>query len=74
MSTTVFEVKGMTCGHCVNSVTEELTALAGVSDVAIDLVSDGVSTVTVNSSTDLDDAAVQAALSEAGEYQLVGRA
>lgn len=74
MSTTRWQVTGMTCGHCVNSVTEELTSIAGVTVVSIDLVSDGVSTVTVNSSSDLTADAVTSALSEAGEYQLVGQA
>lgn len=64
----------MTCGHCVNSVTEELSALPGVSEVSIDLVSNGTSTVTVNSDAPLDATAVTSALSEAGNYQLVGQA
>ena len=32
-----YTVLGMTCGHCVSSVTEEVTALAGVRDVDVDL-------------------------------------
>lgn len=74
MSTTRWEVTGMTCGHCVNSVTEELTAIPGVSDVDVELVSDGTSTVTVHSATPIDSHAVKAALDEAGDYQLVGQA
>ena len=46
-TSTVYRVEGMTCGHCVKNVTEELTALDGVSDVHIDLVAGGASTVTV---------------------------
>ena len=67
MSTlTTLHVSGMTCGHCVSAVTEELTALAGVTDVAVDLVAGGTSTVIVTSETALDAAAVQAAVDEAG--------
>ena len=32
-----FLVEGMTCSHCVRSVTEEVSAIEGVSDVAVDL-------------------------------------
>jgi copper chaperone len=70
MSTTArYTVTGMTCGHCVGSVTAELTALPGVTDVAVGLVSGGDSTVTVTSERPLDDAAVRAAVDEAG-YQV----
>ena len=37
MSTQTFPVTGLTCGHCVGAVTSELTVLAGVTDVQIDL-------------------------------------
>ena len=40
-----FLVEGMTCAHCVRSVTEEVSAIDGVSDVAVDLHAGGVSTV-----------------------------
>ena len=66
MSTATVNVTGMTCGHCVSAVTQELTQLAGVQDVAVELVPDGTSRVTVTSATPLDDAAVQAAIDEAG--------
>lgn len=64
--TTTFSVDGMTCGHCVQHVTEELTALGGVQDVQIQLVAGGSSPVTVTSEAVLDDAAVAAAVEEAG--------
>ena len=57
----------MTCEHCVASVTEEVGELAGVSAVRVDLASGAV---TVTSDQPLDDAAVRAAVEEAG-YQLV---
>ena len=49
VSTTV-NVSGMTCGHCVSAVSEELKALAGVEKVDIDLNAGGISTVTITSS------------------------
>jgi copper chaperone len=68
-TTTRLPVVGMTCGHCVQAVTSELTALSGVQDVAVELIPDGTSVVTVTSAAPLDDAAVKAALDEAG-YEL----
>ena len=64
-----YPVTGMTCGHCVASVTEEIEELAGVRAVAVDLVASGTSTVTVTSDQPLEDDAVQTAVTEAG-YQL----
>lgn len=66
-----YQVRGMTCGHCVGAVTAELEALEGVSGVAIDLVPQADSTVTVTSSTALTDDAVRDAVQRAG-YELVG--
>ncbi|RWR25082.1 heavy-metal-associated domain-containing protein [Agrococcus lahaulensis] len=65
-----FEVEGMTCGHCVSSVTEELSGLAGVEGVDVALVPGGRSTVTVASDSPLRVEDVRAAVSEAG-YSLV---
>ncbi|MFD4660463.1 heavy-metal-associated domain-containing protein [Kitasatospora sp. NPDC058444] len=67
--TSVFQVKGMTCGHCVTSVTAELKKLDGVEDVAVDLAT---GRVTVGSTRALADSEVAAAVDEAG-YDLVGR-
>ena len=64
--TTTYDVKGMTCAHCVNSVSSELRKLSGVSDVAVDLETGEVS---VTSDDVLDPAAVRAAVDEAG-YEL----
>jgi copper chaperone len=71
MTTQVFKVSGMTCGHCVASVTEEISEIAGVSKVTIELVPEGVSDVSVDSADVLDVEAVRAAIDEAG-YELVG--
>ncbi|WP_461296477.1 heavy-metal-associated domain-containing protein [Streptomyces harbinensis] len=70
MSTTTYRVSGMTCGHCEASVREEISALEGVSEVTAK-ASSGL--VTVVSRAPLDEAAVRAAVDEAG-YELVGRA
>ncbi|HUP86414.1 MAG TPA: cation transporter [Acidimicrobiales bacterium] len=67
MATTTYDVKGMTCGHCVSAVSSEISALAGVSDVAVDLDS---GKVTVTSDAPLEVATVRAAVDEAG-YELV---
>jgi copper chaperone len=61
-----YPVTGMTCGHCVASVTEELEELAGVRGVNVDLVAGGTSTVTITSDRPLTDDVVKAAVAEAG--------
>lgn len=69
-SGTDFFVTGMTCGHCVSSVTEELSALDGVQSVSVQLDAAGASRVTVAADRALDVDAVRAAIDEAG-YSLV---
>ncbi|GLZ79723.1 heavy metal transport/detoxification protein [Actinorhabdospora filicis] len=68
METVTYQVNGMTCGHCEKAVTEEVGAIDGVGEVKVDLTSGHV-TVTGEA---LDDAAVRAAVDEAG-YELAGR-
>ncbi len=69
MSTTsTFTVTGMTCAHCVASVTEEVQEIPGVTTVAVDLESGRVE---VTSTEALDEAQVRAAVAEAG-YTLAG--
>ena len=70
MSTQTFPVTGLTCGHCVGAVTSELSVLAGVTDVQIDLVVDGTSTLKVTADQELSDDEVALALDEAGDYKL----
>lgn len=65
-ATTELHVTGMTCGHCVGSVTTELSAIDGVTGVDVALVKGGVSTVTVQSAAPLAPDAVAAAIDEAG--------
>lgn len=65
--TTTYTVAGMTCGHCVSAVTEEVTKIPGVVDVQVDLASGSVNIV---SQGGVEDAAVREAVAEAG-YELV---
>ena len=73
MTTQTFPVTGMTCGHCVSAVTSELKAIPGVTDVSVDLVAGGSSTVTVASDSPVTEEQVTAALDEAGDYQLAAK-
>jgi copper chaperone CopZ len=61
-----YTVTGMTCGHCAQAVTGELTTLPGVDDVQVDVAT---GTVTVTSAVPLDTEQVRAAVDEAG-YKL----
>lgn len=71
MSTTTFGVTGLTCGHCVNAIKEEVSEIAGVESVDIELVKGGESTVTVNASSAISREAFTEALAEAGDnYQV----
>ena len=69
-TTQTFQVTGMTCGHCVSAVTEEVKQLPGVSDVAVELDAGGISTLRLTGTETLDEALVATALDEAGNYQL----
>ncbi len=71
MSITTYRVDGMTCGHCVSSVVDELSALDGVSAVTVDLSPGSASTVSVTRLKPLADEQVAVALDEAGDYRLV---
>lgn len=64
------EVTGMTCNHCVASVTEELSQIEGVTAVDVDLKAGGTSVVLISSASDLPVGSVEAAIDEAG-YALV---
>ena len=68
MSTTSnYTVTGMTCGHCVSSVKEEISELPGVTDVRVDLESGRVE---IDSTAPLSDEQIRAAVAEAG-YEVV---
>ncbi|MEV4055515.1 heavy metal-associated domain-containing protein [Amycolatopsis sp. NPDC049688] len=66
MSEQTYTVTGMTCEHCVRSVTEEIGEIDGVTGVVVDLPT---GKVTVTSSKELDVADVRGAVKEAG-YEL----
>ena len=70
MTIQTYSVTGMTCGHCEHAVTTELKAIDGVTDVDVQLVPGGSSTVTVTSNQALSESQVTAALDEAGDYAL----
>jgi copper ion binding protein len=68
MAENTYTVQGMTCGHCVSSVTEEVGEVAGVRQVDVDLAT---GRLTVVSDVEVPAADIRAAVEEAG-YQLVG--
>ncbi|MEV4181836.1 cation transporter [Streptosporangium canum] len=68
-STATYTVKGMTCGHCVSSVTEEIGEVTGVTGVEVDLAT---GLVTVAGENPVDPALITAAVEAAG-YEVVGR-
>lgn len=68
--TTVYKVSGMSCGHCEGAVSGEISKIPGVSSVTA-VASSGE--VTVVSAAPLDEAAVRAAVDEAG-FELAGTA
>ena len=63
MSTSEFTVTGMTCGHCERHVREEVAQIAGVTGIE---VSAATGKLSVTADTPIDDAAVLAAVDEAG--------
>ncbi len=64
MTTTTYDVAGMTCDHCVRAVTTELSALQGVRDVVVQVAA---GKVTVRSDRPLELVVVRAAIDEAGD-------
>lgn len=61
-----YTVEGMSCQHCIDAITSEVTKVPGVTGVAVDLAE---RTVTVTGDG-IDDAGVRAAIDEAG-YEVV---
>ena len=68
-TSTDYLVTGMTCGHCVASVIEEVSLVPGVSGVTVDLVVGAASTVHVTSAAEPAQSDIRAAIDEAG-YEL----
>ena len=69
---TTLQVDGMTCEHCVASVTEELSEIDGVDSVEVDLNPGGASTVSVSADAGVEHDQLRAAVEEAG-YRLSAR-
>ena len=67
VGTTTFQVEGMTCDHCRNAVTTEVSAVPGVQAVAVDVEA---GTVTVSADQPVEQSDIAAAVDEAG-YTLV---
>ncbi|NNG19867.1 heavy-metal-associated domain-containing protein [Naumannella sp. ID2617S] len=67
MTTSNYTVTGMTCGHCVQAVTEEVSAIDGVTDVSVELQG-GRLTITSDQPIELER--VAEAVDEAGDYQV----
>lgn len=63
----IYTVEGMTCGHCVASVTEEVKLIPGVTDVSV-VLDGGRLTVTSDAPVDFDR--IVEAVAEAGDYTL----
>ena len=72
MTSTTYQVTGLTCEHCVRAVAAEIGNVPGVRAVTVALVPGGASAVTVTSAAPVADDAVRAALDEAGDYRLAG--
>ena len=66
-SIAVASVAGMSCGHCVSSVREQVSAIDGVTSVDVVLET---GSVTITSETPVSEASVRDAVEEAG-YDLV---
>jgi len=71
MPTMIVDVEGMTCQHCVKSVTSEVEGIPGVTEVSIALESEGTSHVTVTTDAEVSPEALRTAIEEAG-YTMVG--
>jgi copper ion binding protein len=71
MTTEQFRVPGVSCQHCVNAVTQEVSALSGVQEVKVDL---GSKLVTVAHGEQVSTGQIIAAIQEAGyeEVETVG--
>lgn len=69
MAEITVEVAGMSCGHCVAAVTEELKKISGVTDVAVELGDDRASKVSIQSDAALAQQDIAQAIDEAG-YQM----
>ena len=68
VSTRSIAVTGMTCGHCASAVRAEISKLAGITDVDVDV---DAGTVRISGEPLPGDASLREAVEEAG-YEFVG--
>ncbi len=68
MNTTDYTVTGLTCNHCVMTVSRAVAIVPGVAGVSIDLVANGESTLHVQSDDHVDASAVETAVEAAGYH------
>ncbi|MFG2007111.1 heavy-metal-associated domain-containing protein [Spirillospora sp. NPDC048911] len=68
MTVAAFAVSGMSCGHCASAVTEEVSQLAGIQQVDVDVAG---GSVRISANGPIDEGDVRAAIEEAG-YEVVG--
>ena len=73
METTI-TIAGMTCAHCVGSVTEELIAIDGVENVDVELNAGGVSRATITSIAAVGSERMNNAVTDAGYHLITGKA
>lgn len=64
---TNYKITGMTCGHCVTAVTEEVSEIDGVTSVDVQLEGGKMA---VTSDAEIDFEAIKSAVDEAGDYQV----
>lgn len=64
MATTAYQVTGMSCGHCENSIRQEVGQIAGVTNIEVSSATGHLAVTTADAP--VDDAAVLAAVEEAG--------
>ena len=69
MSSIDYAVKGMTCGHCAAAVTEEVSKIAGVRDVTVEVAA---GRMVVDADDTVTDDLIRPAVEEAG-YEFEGR-
>lgn len=70
-TTTTLEITGLSCQDCVGHITAGLKAISGVKNVSVRLEATGTSVISVISDDALDRAAIEAAVGESGEFQLI---
>ena len=72
MTTSTFFITGLTCDHCVNAIKEEVGEIAGVTNIEVELVKGGKSTLTIEADRPLTKIDIASEIAEASEsYAIV---